>query len=101
MKRNVSILQNAGVARAALFAVVLMLAQSLTAQVGAVYYVSTTGRDSNPGTSAEPWLTIQHAASTVRAGATVNVAGWSLQRVCELFAFWNSIETDHIPERSL
>jgi len=75
MKRNVSILQNAGVARAALFAVVLMLAQSLTAQVGAVYYVSTTGNDSNPGTFAAPWLTIQHAANTATAGATVNVMG--------------------------
>jgi hypothetical protein len=75
MKRNVSILQNAGVARAALFAVVLMLAQSLTAQVGAVYYVSTTGNDSNPGTFAAPWLTIQHAANTATAGATVSVMG--------------------------
>jgi len=58
-----------------LFVFVVMLVQPLAAQEGAVYYVSTTGRDSNPGTSAEPWLTIQHAASTVRAGATVNVRG--------------------------
>ena len=37
--------------------------------------MSTTGNDSNPGTFAAPWLTIQHAANTVTAGATVNVLG--------------------------
>jgi hypothetical protein len=36
-------------------------------------YVSTTGSDSNPGTMALPWRTIQHAANTVRPGSTVNV----------------------------
>ncbi len=58
-----------------LFALVVMLVQPLAAQEDAVFYVSTTGHDSNPGTSAEPWLTIQHAANAVRAGATVNVRG--------------------------
>ena len=33
------------------------------------------GSDSNPGTFAAPWLTIQHAANTATAGATVNVMG--------------------------
>ncbi|MGB6192817.1 MAG: Ig-like domain repeat protein [Terracidiphilus sp.] len=76
MKRNLLILQNAGmIVRAATFMLLLFLAQSLAAQVGAVYYVSTTGNDSNPGTLAAPWLTIQHAASTATAGATVNVIG--------------------------
>ena len=37
----------------------------------AVYYVATTGNDSNPGTQSQPWLTIQHAADTVKAGDTV------------------------------
>ena len=46
---------------------------SLLAQSGSTYYVSTTGSDSNPGTLAQPWLTIQHAANTVTAGATVYV----------------------------
>ncbi len=41
---------------------------------GNSYYVSPTGSDSNPGTIAAPWLTIQHAASTVAAGSTVYVA---------------------------
>ncbi|MCD6365445.1 MAG: right-handed parallel beta-helix repeat-containing protein [Planctomycetes bacterium] len=38
-----------------------------------VYYVSKSGRDSNAGTQAEPWLTIQHAASNVAPGDTVIV----------------------------
>ncbi len=75
MKRKVSILQNAGVVHASLFVFVLMLAQSLAAQAGATYYVSTTGSDGNPGTFAAPWLTIQHAADAATAGATVNVMG--------------------------
>ncbi len=75
MRRNVSILQNVGVVHAALFVLVLLLAQSVAGQVGATFYVSTSGNDSNPGTFAQPWKTIQHAATTVTAGATVNVMG--------------------------
>jgi hypothetical protein len=44
-------------------------------QINTSYYVSTTGNDSNPGTQAAPWRTIQHAADTARAGSTVNVRG--------------------------
>ena len=44
-------------------------------QTNSSFYVSTAGSDSNPGTQAEPWRTIQHAANTVRAGGTVNVQG--------------------------
>ena len=41
----------------------------------AIYYVSTTGSDSNAGTSAgSPWRSIQHACDTVVAGDTVHVA---------------------------
>ena len=40
---------------------------------GAVYYVAKNGSDSNPGTLAAPWLTIQHAATSVAAGDTVNI----------------------------
>ncbi|MGA7924905.1 MAG: right-handed parallel beta-helix repeat-containing protein [Candidatus Sulfotelmatobacter sp.] len=60
---------------AALVALVLMLAPSLAGQAGAAYYVSTSGNNSNPGTISAPWLTIQHAANTVKAGATVYVFG--------------------------
>jgi hypothetical protein len=39
----------------------------------AVYYVATTGSDSAPGTQAQPWKTISHAAGVVNAGDTVIV----------------------------
>ncbi len=42
---------------------------------GATYYVSTSGNNANPGTQAQPWRTIQKAASTVNAGDTVLVRG--------------------------
>jgi parallel beta helix pectate lyase-like protein len=44
-------------------------------QVNSVFYVATTGNDSNAGTQGAPWRTVQHAADTVRAGSTVNVRG--------------------------
>ena len=75
MKRNLSMVQKAGVVHAAFFVLVLLLSQSVAGQVGSTFYISTTGSDSNPGTSTQPWLTIQHAANTVTAGATVNVMG--------------------------
>ncbi len=39
------------------------------------YYVSTSGLDTNPGTQAQPWRTVQKAAISVRAGSTVYVRG--------------------------
>lgn len=42
---------------------------------GAVYYVSTTGNDGNPGTIEWPWRTIQKAADTLRGGETALVRG--------------------------
>ncbi|HVL96838.1 MAG TPA: right-handed parallel beta-helix repeat-containing protein, partial [Solirubrobacteraceae bacterium] len=42
---------------------------------GATYHVAPTGSDSNPGTEAAPWRTIQKAANTLRAGETALVAG--------------------------
>jgi parallel beta-helix repeat protein len=39
------------------------------------FYVATNGHDSNAGTAASPWLTIQHADSSSRqAGDCINVA---------------------------
>jgi hypothetical protein len=55
----------------ALFSSVSLL--SLLGQTGATYYVSKSGSDSNSGSLTAPWLTIQHAANTVTAGATVYV----------------------------
>jgi hypothetical protein len=40
----------------------------LPASTGQTFYVSTTGANSNPGTSAAPWRTIQHALNTLAAG---------------------------------
>jgi hypothetical protein len=48
-------------------------ATSLLAQSGATFYVSKTGKDTNSGSYTAPWLTIQHAANSVTAGATVYV----------------------------
>src|SRR6266478_4816498 len=38
------------------------------------YYVSTSGSDSNPGTSAEPFRTITHAYASAAAGTSIHVA---------------------------
>jgi hypothetical protein len=38
-----------------------------------VYYVSTSGSDSAVGSQTAPWRTIQHAATSVKAGDTVNI----------------------------
>lgn len=46
------------------------------------FYVSTTGNDSNAGSSTSPWRTIQKAANTLSVGQTVNVnAGTYNERV--------------------
>jgi hypothetical protein len=45
------------------------------AETGKTYYVATTGNDTNAGTSAKPWKTIQHAADGAGPGDTVEVRG--------------------------
>ncbi|PRC95125.1 choice-of-anchor Q domain-containing protein [Solimicrobium silvestre] len=40
--------------------------------VGTPYYVAPTGSDSNPGTLALPWKTLQKAVSTVGPGSVIN-----------------------------
>ena len=40
---------------------------------GPTFWVATNGNDSAAGSEADPWKTIQHAASTVPSGATVYV----------------------------
>ena len=40
---------------------------------GATYYVSNSGSDSNPGTQALPWATLQKAVDTIAAGDTAIV----------------------------
>jgi hypothetical protein len=43
-------------------------------------YVATNDGDSNPGTQAQPWRTIQHAANTLVAGEAVHVSAGSSRR---------------------
>lgn len=45
------------------------------AQTSCTYYVSTTGNDSNSGTLAAPWRTVQKSANNAGAGQTVCVRG--------------------------
>jgi len=55
-----------------LFLSLLLSTGLFTAVVQAAdFYVSPTGNDTNPGSLASPWRTIQHAAETVPAGSTV------------------------------
>ncbi|HKN15808.1 MAG TPA: right-handed parallel beta-helix repeat-containing protein [Candidatus Sulfotelmatobacter sp.] len=55
--------------------VLLTCVSAAFGQTNSSFYVATTGNDSNPGTQASPWRTIQHAADTARAGSTVYVRG--------------------------
>src|ERR1700724_1991670 len=55
-------------------------------------YVSTTGNDSNPGTQAAPWLTVQYAADTARAGSTVNVRGGVYEELVSINASGNTTD---------
>jgi hypothetical protein len=57
------------------FLLILFFPTVFFAQSGATFYVSTTGSDNNSGSYTSPWLTIQHAANTATAGATVYVEG--------------------------
>jgi hypothetical protein len=58
--------------------------KSVTA-AGKIYYVATTGNDSNSGTIAQPWLTPQHASDNTvagdivyfRAGTYTNATRWT------------------------
>src|SRR5580693_7761543 len=59
-------------------------------QANTSFYVSTTGDDSNPGTEAAPWRTIQHAADKARAGGTVNIRGGVYEELVSINASGNS-----------
>lgn len=47
--------------------------ETCIATSGNIYYVSPSGKDNNPGTSAAPFASIQHAADVVSPGDTVLV----------------------------
>ena len=61
-------------------------------QSNSSFYVSTTGADSNPGTQAAHWRTVQHAADTVRAGSTVNVRGGIYEELVTINASGNAAD---------
>jgi hypothetical protein len=61
-------------------------------QPNSSFYVATTGNDSNPGTQAAPWRTIQHAADTARAGSTVNVRGGIYEELVSINASGNATD---------
>ena len=57
-------------------------ARAVWSPQGHLYYVAPTGDDSNEGTMAHPWQTIQKAANTLIAGDTVYIrAGTYHERV--------------------
>ena len=56
----------------ALVPVVVVTLASSTARAAA-YSVTPTGLDTSPGTTAQPWKTLQHAADLVKAGDSVTV----------------------------
>ena len=53
-----------------------------------------------PGTITAPWLTIQHAANKVKAGATVLCFRRRIPRVREFPVVRNGVGADYIPELS-
>ena len=59
-------------------------------QVNSSFYVSTAGNDSNPGTEAAPWRTVQHAADIAGAGGTVNVRGGIYEELVSINASGNA-----------
>jgi hypothetical protein len=42
---------------------------------GGAYFVSTSGSDTNPGTEAAPWRTIQKAVNSAPSGSTIVIRG--------------------------
>jgi hypothetical protein len=55
------------------FLAIAALALSASEAWANTYYVSTSGNDSNPGSAASPWRTLQHAVDTIAPGDTILV----------------------------
>jgi len=75
------------------FSILFLLLTCVSAvfgQTNSSFYVATAGNDSNPGTKAAPWRTIQHAADTAHAGSTVYVRGGVYEEVVSINASGNA-----------
>jgi hypothetical protein len=76
---------------AALATAPVAVANAQTSAAACVRYVSTTGSDGNPGTSASPWRTIEHAAAaTPDNGCTVWVRPGTYQGTIEVERRFNT-----------
>ncbi len=75
--------------RSTLF-LLLICVSATYGQINSSFYVATTGNDSNPGTAAAPWRTIQHAADTVQAGSTVHVRAGIYEELVSINASGNA-----------
>ena len=73
-----------------LFLILLTCVSAAVGQTNSSFYVATTGNDSDPGTQAAPWRTIQHAADTARAGSTVYVRGGIYEELVSINASGNA-----------
>jgi hypothetical protein len=62
----------------------------LPSRSGVTYYVSTGGNDTNAGTLAAPWRTIQHAANSVHAGDAVEVEGGTYNEIVTMTSSGNA-----------
>lgn len=74
----------------------ILLVAAVLAWSGSVaaadFYVSPTGDDTNPGSFAEPWRTVQKAASTVPAGSTVFLRGGVYHERIEVGVSGNAVD---------
>jgi hypothetical protein len=70
--------------------ILLTCVSAAVGQTNSSFYVATTGNDSNPGTQAAPWRTIQYAADTARAGSTVYVRGGIYEELVSINASGNA-----------
>ncbi|MBB6734025.1 DUF4082 domain-containing protein [Cohnella zeiphila] len=66
---------------------------------GSIYYVSTTGNDSNPGSSVSPFLTVAHAVSVVGPGDTIIVKSGTYHESVNLGSL-SGTATDYITIKS-
>jgi len=64
----------------------------LPSRSGVTYYVSTAGNDTNAGSLAAPWRTIQHAANSVHSGDTVEVEGGTYNEIVTMKTSGNATQ---------